>query len=220
MSYGYSQELITDLRRQFKDAQALGTECLAARDKALATAREEAGYAEGHLQRATELRTLLRDHVDAGNADQYADPATPAASPRRREFLDGLRKLLEFYELHPDLPTPHSADLNVFPDGRGDDEQEIAQVARMASALGIAARRPKPNFHFRAEIKFSEAVDLSFVSTALTDKDWKPGDELPQWFLHEQATYAPAAPADGCCEHDADCVERRTGESVKAGDPA
>jgi len=198
MSYGFSPELVADLRRQIDDAQQMGTEALACRDKALETAREEAGYAEGHLRRATELRTLLRHYVDTENADQYTEPdASPAADSRRAEFLDGLRKMIEYYELHPDLPTPHGASMHVFPDELGNPDQECAEVVRIATAMGLTAQRKRPNHHFSASMRFSDAVEVAVATTTRTDHGWKNGDELPQWFLHEQATYAPQACDDG-----------------------
>lgn len=190
MNRGYFQELAEDLRRQLKDAHESGAEALACRDKALATAREEAGYAEGHLQREAELRRLLRDVVDPGNYERYADPASSTvADPRRGEFLDGLRKLIEYYDLHPDLPTPSSVDLNVFADDRSGPDEEIAQVARLAASIGLTASRKQPNHHFRATMQFSERVGLSVVSCQRTESDWKVGDPLPEWFVREQAIY-------------------------------
>jgi len=191
VSYGFSDALVADLRRQLSDAQQMGAEALACRDKALETAREEAGYAARHLRRATELRTLLRHYVDNEHADQYIEPdASPAADSRRAEFLDGLRKVTEYYELHPDLPTPHGATMHVFPE-RGNPDQECAEVTRIATAMGLTAERKRPNCHFSASMRFSNAVEIAVATTSRTDHDWKNGDELPQWFLHEQATYAP-----------------------------
>lgn len=194
----FSEELAADLRRQLDAAQQEAAEALGCRDKALATAREEAGYAEDHLRRAAELRTLLRRHVDPENAELYSEPdASIAASPKRREFLDGMRKLIEYYDLHPDLPAPENAQLHVFPDRKPDagPEWEFTEVARIAAAMGLTAQRKRPNHHFSAVMSFSKSVDVHVATTRRTDSGWKDGDELPQWFLHEQDTYAPAAEA-------------------------
>lgn len=194
MSYGFSEELVADLRRQLDDAQFRAANHLAARDKAIAEAREQAGEAEWHLRRAAELRTLLRHHVDREHADQYAEPdASPADGARRREFLDGMRKLIGYYDLHPELPSPEHAQLHVFPDRQPDagPEWEFTEVARIAAAMGLTAQRERPNCHFRAIMHFSKAVEVHVATTARTDSSWKDGDELPQWFLHEQDVYAP-----------------------------
>lgn len=56
----------------------------------------------------------------------------------RAELITGLLDLAVFLESHPDVPTPHSADLLVFP-ADGTDDEKRAEIDAIAARIGAEA---------------------------------------------------------------------------------
>ncbi|MGH6655557.1 MAG: hypothetical protein ACRDVE_10170 [Actinocrinis sp.] len=184
----FSPEMIRHLHNQLQAALQDAKRAETLRDEKLATVRYQATCASQHATRAQELGRLLA-YADPDNAELYkAEAGEPKDMSKLETFLDGLRKLIEFYKLHPDVPVPSHSTITLYAHNAEPDE-EIAGTARIAELMGVKARREAPNDHFRGTLVFGGSVTLETVSCKRTDSTWHTRDPLPQWFVQEQARY-------------------------------
>lgn len=74
----------------------------------------------------------------------------------RRQFVEGLRRMADFFEAHSGVPFPRSVELNVWIRG---NEREV--LARAARALGTAEKTTLDRW-FILKKNFSENVTVDF----------------------------------------------------------
>lgn len=59
----------------------------------------------------------------------------------RAKLIAGMRALADFFEQHPDVPTPPGGDDISYCVPMDDDDEGVAEVARIAAMLGVEPRR-------------------------------------------------------------------------------
>lgn len=74
----------------------------------------------------------------------------------RHEFVEGLHRMADFFQAHPDVPFPRSVELNVW---IRENEREV--LARVARALGTAEKTSLDRW-FILKKNFSESVTVDF----------------------------------------------------------
>lgn len=89
---------------------------------------------------------------------------------RRQAVIDGLGELAAFLKEHPDVPVHSSVTITFFP--RGTDEEERAEVDRVAAILGVTPTVNDRDTHYTAERKFG---GVTYQAAAITS------DAMRRW---------------------------------------
>lgn len=92
-------------------------------------------------------------------------PAVERAAAERAALIAGLHELADYLADNPDIPAPKWAELNVYPNGA--DAEQITEVDRVASALGVKPTWSDDGQHYRAHRSFGP-VRLGTVAISKT----------------------------------------------------
>ena len=82
----------------------------------------------------------------------------------RAAYVAWLRELADFVEATPDLPLPDLSSVTYHP--RGTDEQERAEVDRIAEVLGVDAQSTAGGAHYTATRRFGPVEYQAVAITA------------------------------------------------------
>jgi hypothetical protein len=81
------------------------------------------------------------------------EPETADAADHRQATIDGLRALATFLQEHPDVPVPpYTTTLLYHADGT--DEEQYAEVDRVAALLDVTPTANAKDTHYRAARSF------------------------------------------------------------------
>lgn len=78
----------------------------------------------------------------------------PIDQVRRQAVIDGLRDLATFLEEHPDVPVPPYSTTTILYHTDGTDEEQRAEVDRVASILDVTPTANAEDTHYKAERSF------------------------------------------------------------------
>jgi hypothetical protein len=92
---------------------------------------------------------------------------------RRQSVIDGLRELADFLTDHPDVPVSFSSINTISYLPHGTDEEERAEVDRVAAVLGVTAGSPGSPDHYSAVRQFGGiAYETVAISAAHMDRHY------------------------------------------------
>ena len=84
----------------------------------------------------------------------------------RNAVVNGLRALADFWSEHPDMPVPRYPELTVNVIAAS-DEEERAEVDRIAGILGVTPTLNATETHYRAQVTFGP---LEVTVVAITEQ--------------------------------------------------
>lgn len=89
-----------------------------------------------------------------------------ATGDARAERIADLRALADFLDANPDAPLPkYGLDISLSL-WDGTDEENVAEIARIASVFGVEPKRDKDGTHHRAVLKIGH---LTYAASAVTE---------------------------------------------------
>lgn len=129
-------------------------------------------------------------------------PNQDRRAEERRQFIQGLRELADWYEKHPELPAPPYPDL-LFCSFAKSDEDGVAEIRLLADAMGVDMRPPGMPYdtqqHYTAKRQFAGLeFRASYIPQARKNhrvETLAPGDTVVR------AESAPATQQAGCSDH-------------------
>ena len=89
----------------------------------------------------------------------------PNEAEHRQAVIDGLRELADFLTEHPDVPLSYSSNWITYLPG-GTDEEERAEVDRVAAILGVTTESPGSPDHYEASRQFGGMTYKALAITA------------------------------------------------------
>lgn len=96
---------------------------------------------------------------------------TYADSTEREAFISGLRRLVEYLESNPAIPTPIYSTVHTFPPA-GDWPAMCAEIDAIAALLGVPTR-VTPSGHYGAALRFGP---VEYYAVAIPRYDVEQGE--------------------------------------------
>jgi hypothetical protein len=180
----------TDTTRKFQPGDRVTVTTDIRRTLADATDGER-GTVHGYA-RSGHVEVRLSDGQLHQLAEDEIEPEPTPEQRRRAEFIADLRRMADFLAANTDIPLDTYPSLDVSYHPRGTDEQELAEVERVAAMLGVeAAPESEGSSHVVAVKEFGSVRYKAIHIPAQVMADW---DDLMR--IGRERKAALLAPAD------------------------